>query len=200
MLKSVERIAEAELPTDFGRFRAIAYLDPNDQKEHFVLRAEPVGAQPVVRLHSECLTGDTLGSLRCDCGPQLRAAMRLVSEQGGLIVYLRQEGRGIGLVNKIRAYALQDEGMDTLDANLHLGFGADERDYRVASEILKDQGVTSLKLITNNPAKVSGITEHGLVVTERVSLEIDSNPHNASYLKTKRDRMDHVLKNLNGTS
>ena len=194
----IERIADALLPTKFGRFRTIAYLEIATQKEHLVLVAAPYGAVPLVRLHSECLTGDTLGSQRCDCGAQLAAAQTLISQQGGVLIYLRQEGRGIGLANKIRAYALQDTGMDTLEANQHLGFGGDERDYRVAAEILHELGIDAVKLLTNNPAKIAGLEQYGITVAGREALEIRPNPHNASYLRTKRDRMDHLLPNLNG--
>lgn len=196
----VQRIAEAELPTEFGRFCTIAYTEAANGKDHLVLIGKPLGEVPLVRLHSECLTGDALGSLRCDCGPQLAAAQAQIGESGGILVYLRQEGRGIGLANKIRAYALQDEGMDTLDANLHLGFGDDERDYQVAADILRDLGVSRVKLLTNNPAKVAGLSQHGIEVTDRIGLEIRPNLHNERYLMTKRDRMSHALHNLNGDS
>lgn len=181
---TITLIAGAELPTEFGRFCAIAFTEAANGKEHLALVAKPLGPNPLVRLHSECLTGDVLGSQRCDCGPQLAAAQQLVGEQGGIVVYLRQEGRGIGLANKIRAYALQDGDMDTLDANLHLGFGDDERDYRVAADILHDLGIASVTLLINNPRKIAGLEESGIVVAARQSLEIRPNPHNADYTCT----------------
>ena len=192
-------IAEAELPTEQGLFRALAFEVQLTREEVLVLVAGTIADTPLVRLHSECLTGDALGSQRCDCGPQLRAAQREVSDQGGLIVYLRQEGRGIGLLNKIRAYALQDGGMDTVDANLHLGFGADLRDYSVAAAVLKRLGIHNVRLLTNNPAKVQGLEENGIRVSERVSLLIEATTHNIKYLKTKRQRMAHQLPSMNGT-
>ncbi len=179
-------IAEAELPTEFGLFRTLGFEVQSTREEVLVLAAGTIANVPLVRLHSECLTGDALGSQRCDCGPQLRAAQRQIVAQGGLIVYLRQEGRGIGLLNKIRAYALQDGGMDTVDANLHLGFGADLRDYSVAAAVLQQLGITSVRLLTNNPAKVQGLEKNGIHVRERVSLVIKATSHNIDYLNTKR--------------
>lgn len=196
----IERVADALLPTKFGRFRTIAYTEIATAKEHLVLIAEPCGETPLVRLHSECLTGDVLGSQRCDCGAQLAAAQKMIGQQGGILIYLRQEGRGIGLANKIRAYALQDDGMDTLEANQHLGFGGDERDYQVAAEILHDLAIGSVQLLTNNPAKIAGLEQYGILVAKRLAVEIRPNPHNESYLRTKRDRMSHLLTNLNGTT
>ncbi len=195
---TVERIAESQLPTQFGRFRAIAYRDTCSDKEHLALLSPEQTNTPLVRLHSECLTGDSLNSLRCDCGEQLQAAQQMIQTEGGALLYLRQEGRGIGLANKIKAYALQDSGMDTMEANLHLGFGADDRDYGVAAAILLDLGMQKVRLLTNNPQKITGITNYGVSVVERVGLEIRPNPHNDKYLRTKRDRMDHQLPNLNG--
>ena len=197
---SVTFIAEAELPTDFGLFQALGFEVEATGEEVIALVSGPIGECPLVRLHSECLTGDALSSQRCDCGPQLRAAQQTVIANGGMIIYLRQEGRGIGLLNKLRAYALQDQGMDTVDANLHLGFGADLRDYSVAANVLRALGVTQLRLLTNNPAKVDGLTENGIEVIERVGLVMEANTHNASYLETKRERMAHQLPYLNGKS
>lgn len=197
-LPTLERSAAAHLPTRYGRFRAIAYTDAITHKEHLALLAGVDQSPPLVRLHSECLTGDTLGSLRCDCGPQLERALRQIAAAGGILLYLRQEGRGIGLLNKIRAYALQDDGFDTLDANLHLGFGADERDYAVAAAILHDLAAPVVRLLTNNPQKVAGLRQHGIEVTQTVPLVVPANAHNIDYLRTKRDRMQHHLPGLNG--
>lgn len=192
----VERQAEAKLPTAYGDFRAIVYTTQLDNKEHIALVCGDVSdAQPtMVRVHSECLTGDAFGSLRCDCGPQLHAALRQISEEGkGVLLYLRQEGRGIGLTNKIRAYALQEQGADTVEANHKLGFKDDLRDYGIGAQILRDLGIRKMRLLTNNPRKVAGIGGHGLEVVERVALEVDRNEYNELYLRTKRDKLGHLL-------
>lgn len=193
--KLVERQAEAMLPTAYGDFRAIIYTNKLDDKEHVALVMGDMDDSPtLVRVHSECLTGDAFGSLRCDCGPQLHAALQQIAEEGrGVLLYLRQEGRGIGLLNKIRAYALQDVGVDTVEANHRLGFADDLRDYGIGAQILYDLGVRNMRLLTNNPRKVKGIEGHGLAVVERVPLQVDGNPHNLSYLETKRDKLGHLL-------
>ena len=187
----------ANMPTDNGTFKIVGFENHIDGKEHIALvKGDVAGKENVtVRIHSECFTGDILGSLRCDCGSQLKTAMRRIDKLGeGIILYLRQEGRGIGLLNKLRAYNLQEEGMDTLDANLHLGFGADMRDYAVAAQMLKALGVKSIKLLTNNPLKINGLEEYGIPVVEREEIEIEHNKVNKVYLKTKKERMGHLLK------
>ena len=187
----------ANMPTDSGTFKIVGFDNLIDGKEHIALvKGDVAGKENVtVRIHSECFTGDILGSLRCDCGSQLKTAMRRIDRLGEVIVlYLRQEGRGIGLLNKLRAYNLQEEGMDTLDANLHLGFGADMRDYAVAAQMLKALGVKSIKLLTNNPLKINGLEEYGMPVVEREEIEIEANKINKIYLKTKKERMGHLLK------
>ncbi len=187
----------ANMPTDNGTFKIVGFENHIDGKEHIALvKGDVKGKEGVtVRIHSECFTGDILGSLRCDCGSQLKTAMRRIDRLGeGVILYLRQEGRGIGLLNKLRAYNLQEEGMDTLDANLHLGFGADMRDYAVAAQMLKALGIKSIKLLTNNPLKINGLEEYGIPVVEREEIEIEHNKVNKIYLKTKKERMGHLLK------
>jgi 3,4-dihydroxy 2-butanone 4-phosphate synthase / GTP cyclohydrolase II len=195
--KLVRRIGEATIPTPNGDFRCVAYESILDHEQHLAFIAGEVrGAEHVlVRVHSECLTGDVFASLRCDCGPQLDAAMHMISEAGqGVVVYLRgHEGRGIGIGHKIRAYALQEQGFDTVDANLQLGKPNDSRDYGIGAQILVDLGVTTMRLMTNNPAKRGGIEGYGLDIVERVPLIIEPNPHNQRYLQTKRDRMGHQL-------
>ncbi len=186
----------AELPSRFGEFRAVAFTNPIDGKEHLaIVRGEIRGRADVpVRIHSECLTGDVLGSLRCDCRDQLIAALEALGrESHGVLLYLRQEGRGIGLTNKIRAYALQDRGYDTIDANRALGFGDDQRDYRVAAEMLRALGVKSVKLITNNPLKLEGLRDNGIKVSGRLPSATTPNRHNIHYLRTKKTRAGHWL-------
>ncbi len=193
-LPPLERVATAKLPTAEAAFTMTVFRAV-DGKEHLVLALGDLQAEPppLVRLHSECLTGDALGSLRCDCGPQLQEAMRRIAKEGrGAILYLRQEGRGIGLGNKIRAYALQDGGVDTVDANHQLGFPDDARDYRLAVSLLREMGICKLRLLTNNPRKVASLKKDGITVTERVPLSVGQNPHNADYLATKRDRLGHL--------
>jgi 3,4-dihydroxy 2-butanone 4-phosphate synthase/GTP cyclohydrolase II len=190
----IRREVTVELPTEYGDFELVAYTQTNTEDHHLVLRKgswEP--SEPVlVRVHSSCLTGDIFGSCRCECGPQLHAAMERIQQEGkGMIVYMNQEGRGIGLLNKLKAYKLQEEGFDTVEANLKLGFKMDERDYGVGAQIIRDQGVTQLRLMTNNPTKRAGLVGYGLDIVENVPLVIPSNPHNAKYLATKRDKMGH---------
>jgi 3,4-dihydroxy 2-butanone 4-phosphate synthase / GTP cyclohydrolase II len=196
----VTLVAETRLPTEHGEFRAYAYRDHVDGVEHVALVAGEVGdgEEVLVRVHSECLTGDVLGSLRCDCGPQLDAALvRVAAEGRGIVLYMRgHEGRGIGLAHKLRAYQLQDAGHDTVDANLELGLPADARDYGTGAQILAELGVRSMRLLTNNPAKRAGLEGYGLTITERLSLPIRATRENIRYLRTKRDRMGHDLPDL----
>jgi 3,4-dihydroxy 2-butanone 4-phosphate synthase/GTP cyclohydrolase II len=192
----VHRVAEARLPTPFGEFRIIAYANDVDRAQHVALVLGEVAGRPdvLVRMHSKCLTGDVFGSQRCDCGPQLHAAMKLIGESGhGAIVYLDQEGRGIGLHNKIRAYALQDEGHDTVQANQRLGFAPDLRNYGIGAQILRDLGLSSIRVMTNNPRKLVGIEGYGLEIVERVPLLTDPNTENRAYLDAKRDQLGHLL-------
>ena len=192
----VKRVAEADLPTDCGNFRAIAYENEVDDHTHVALvkgklkKHEPV----LVRVHSQCLTGDVFGSLRCDCGNQLKAAMRMVDQAGkGVILYMSQEGRGIGLANKIKAYALQDQGRDTVEANEELGFGPDLRNYGIGAQILVDLGITKMRLMTNNPKKIIGLEGFALEVVDRVSIEVPACEQNQCYLLTKKEKMGHIL-------
>lgn len=189
-------VASSRLPTRHGEFSIHAFQDADTGKEHVALSmGDLANGQPALaRLHSECLTGDGFGSLRCDCGPQLEAAMRQVANAGhGVILYLRQEGRGIGLVNKIRAYALQDAGADTVEANEQLGFGADLREYAMCGDMLRHLGVKQVRLMTNNPKKVAAVEAQGIAVVERVPLISGLNPHNEGYMQTKTDKMGHLL-------
>jgi len=199
--QSVERVAEADMPTCFGgSFRIIAFRSEVDNKEHVALvKGEIEPDEPVlVRVHSECLTGDVLGSMRCDCGGQLQTAMNMIAEAGkGVVLYMRQEGRGIGLCNKIRAYSLQDKGLDTVEANQKLGFKSDLRDYGIGAQILVSLGVRKMRLMTNNPKKIVGLTGYGLEVVERVPIEMASCEWNYHYLETKKKKMGHMLE-LNG--
>jgi GTP cyclohydrolase II len=191
---SVRYVESSRLPTSWGVFDIHGFEDPDANKEHVVLTMGDVGdGEPVLaRIHSECLTGDALFSLRCDCGNQLEAALKAISEEGrGAIFYLRQEGRGIGLLNKIKAYKLQDAGADTVEANEQLGFGADMRDYSILGPMLRHLKITKVRLMTNNPRKVAAMQENGVEVVERVPLHCNSNPHNEKYLQTKGAKMGH---------
>jgi len=192
----IEQIVTVDMPTRFGHFKLIAFREKLSSNEHLALiKGEWGKDEPVlVRVHSSCFTGDILGSLRCDCGEQLHAAMKMVEQEGkGAILYMNQEGRGIGLLNKLKAYKLQEEGMDTVEANLHLGFQMDQRDYGIGAQILRHLGINKLKLISNNPKKRVGLIGYGLEVIENIPLQISSNPHNEKYLQTKRDKLGHDI-------
>ena len=192
----VEEIVRVEMPTRYGNFKMIAFREKNSTNEHLALvKGEWLPDEPVlVRVHSSCFTGDILGSLRCDCGEQLHKAMRMVEAEGrGAILYMSQEGRGIGLLNKLKAYKLQEQGMDTVEANLHLGFQMDQRDYGIGAQMLRQLGITKLRLMTNNPKKRVGLVGYGLEIVENIPIEVDANPHNEKYLQTKRDKLGHEI-------
>jgi 3,4-dihydroxy 2-butanone 4-phosphate synthase/GTP cyclohydrolase II len=193
----VQRVAEAKLPTPFGDFTVIAYKSQTDAAEHIALVMGDVATDDavLVRVHSQCLTGDVFHSLRCDCGEQIEMAMKMIAKEGrGVVLYMRQEGRGIGIHNKIRAYALQDAGLDTVEANLSLGFPPDLRDYGIGAQILADLGLRNMRLMSNNPKKMSGLESYGLKITEVVPLLTEPNPHNRRYLQTKQKKLGHLLK------
>ena len=198
----IEEIVRVDMPTKYGDFKLIAFYEKNTMNEHLALiKGEWEKDEPVlVRVHSSCFTGDILGSLRCDCGEQLHAAMAKVEKEGkGVILYMNQEGRGIGLVNKLRAYKLQESGLDTVEANLHLGFPMDKRDYGIGAQMLRYLGVTKLRMMSNNPKKRAGLLGYGLEIIEAVPIEVEPNQHNENYLKTKRDKMGHeILRGLIG--
>jgi 3,4-dihydroxy 2-butanone 4-phosphate synthase/GTP cyclohydrolase II len=192
----IDEIVRVDMPTQFGHFKLVAFQEKNSSNEHLALIKgtwkpdEPV----MVRVHSSCFTGDILGSMRCDCGEQLHKAMQMVEAEGkGVILYMNQEGRGIGLVNKLKAYRLQEQGLDTVEANLHLGFQTDQRDYGVGAQILRHLGVSKLRLITNNPKKRVGLIGYGLEIVDNLPIKVEPNPHNEKYLQTKRDKMGHEI-------
>lgn len=193
----IDRVVDVKMPTQYGNFQMIAFKEKNTEQEHLALvkgtwdENEPV----YVRVHSSCITGDIFGSCRCDCGPQLHKAMEMIEAEGkGAIIYMNQEGRGIGMMNKLKAYKLQEEGYDTLEANLKLGFKGDERDYGIGAQIIRSLGIKKMRLMSNNPTKRTGLVGYGLEIIENVPLEIESNEHNELYLQTKRDKMGHTLK------
>ncbi len=179
----------ANLPTKFGDFKIQSFKEKD--KEHLVIFTEPLPKIPLIRIHSECLTGDALGSLKCDCGEQLEYALKEINKNGGMVIYLRQEGRGIGLFNKVNAYALQDKGFDTVEANHQLGFEADMRDFSIVEDILKHFNIKKIKLLTNNPKKIFSFKN--IKVVDRIPIKVKPNPHNENYLKTKKDKMGHLL-------
>ena len=195
----IDRIAEANLPTELGNFRVVGFRHLDTGEEIVALvKGQPSNTTPVlIRIHSQCLTGDVFHSIKCDCGRQLQQAMELIEQEGrGAIIYQLQEGRGIGLMNKIRAYALQDQGQDTVEANLSLGFDADLRDYEVCAEVIKQLGIGAVRLLSNNPDKIEGLRSAGVEVVERVSIEVEADQTSIGYLKTKREKLGHLLENL----
>lgn len=191
--RKIKKVAQTHLPTKYGKFILSVYKD-NEEKEHVVMEVGDIQDPVLVRLHSSCVTGDIFGSLKCDCGEQLEESMRMIQkEKSGLILYLNQEGRGIGLTNKIKAYALQEKGYDTVEANKKLGLPIDARDYKIAAEILKDFGVSQVRILSNNPDKDEQLVQYGITVVERVPLEIQPHDENREYLRVKKEKMRHIL-------
>ncbi len=197
----ISPLAQSRIPTEaYGDFEMTVFANKLDGSDHFSMTRMPFAAEqaPLVRIHSECITGDLFGSCKCDCGGQLKQSLSMLSEQGGILIYLRQEGRGIGLVNKIRAYNLQEQGMDTVDANLELGLPADQRDYAIAYQILKHFGISQVRLMTNNPEKIQSLEHYGIKVLDRIPLEIEPNEENLQYMQTKRKKMGHLIELTKG--
>jgi 3,4-dihydroxy 2-butanone 4-phosphate synthase/GTP cyclohydrolase II len=195
----IEKGEKVNMPTQYGHFKLIPFRQRSNGLEHIALiKGEWQPREPIlVRMHSSCVTGDTFGSLRCECGEQLHKAMQMIEKEGrGAIVYLNQEGRGIGLMNKMKAYKLQEQGLDTVDANLHLGHDSDEREYGVGAQILREIGISKIRLITNNPVKRAALEGYGLEIVENVPIEIEPNPYNEAYIRTKKERMGHTLRNI----
>jgi|TARA_Y100000310_G_scaffold129836_1_gene129013 3,4-dihydroxy 2-butanone 4-phosphate synthase/GTP cyclohydrolase II len=191
-MSSITKNTTAKLPTKYGEFLVSEYED-NDGKAHLALVKGDIQGDVLVRVHSQCTTGDILGSLRCDCGEQLQMALKMIGKEGGVLLYMAQEGRGIGLKNKIKAYALQDEGMDTVEANEKLGFKADERDYTIGCKLLSDLGVKKIRLLTNNPKKIEGLEKYGLEIVERIPLIVSASPESEKYLATKKEKLGHFF-------
>jgi len=194
-LLKIKTLAKAKLPTPWAEFSITAFEDTSNNEEHLAISLGKLDDNPLLRIHSQCLTGDALFSLRCDCGSQLEMALKTIAAEGnGLIIYMAQEGRGIGLGNKIKAYELQDKGLNTIEANESLGFEADERNYSVCGEILSSMNISAVRLMTNNPLKIEGLVDSGIDVVDRVSIEVDASEHNKDYLGVKADHMGHLLK------